>query len=125
MTDIRSTIDKCFAVFCVLFWCSSGTHQVLGLTAAASAAAGSTAGCPAGPPLVIRDSSKPVLLLPDTTYQFLAGRFVLATTLTLQQGQSCCVTGSSNGSRTILLPPKPKAAAGNSTAQHSSSCTSN
>ncbi|WIA20430.1 hypothetical protein OEZ85_004843 [Tetradesmus obliquus] len=95
----------------------SGTQQVLGLTAASAAAAGSSTGCPAGPPIVIHDPSKPVLLLPNTTYQFLAGRFVLATTLTLQQGQSCCITGSSNGSRTILLPPKPAAAAGNSTAQ--------
>ncbi|WIA20431.1 hypothetical protein OEZ85_004844 [Tetradesmus obliquus] len=95
----------------------SGTQQVLGLTAASSAAAGSTAGCPAGPPIVIHDSSKPVLLLPDRNYQFLAGRFVLATTLTLQPGQSCCITGSSNSSRTILLPPKPAAAGGNSTAQ--------
>jgi hypothetical protein len=66
---------------------------------------------------VIQDSSQPIVLFPDKAYRFKAGRFVLNTTLILKHGQSCCISGSSNGSRTILLPPKPTPAAGNSTAK--------
>jgi hypothetical protein len=100
----------------LLLLCSIGEQHFLALSTPI-AAVGSTAGCPAGAPTIIHNSLQPLVLLPDKAYQFMAGRFVLDTTLVLEQGQSCCISGSSNGSRTVLLPPKPTAAAGNSTAR--------